>query len=116
MFTLHAHGHTHTDVEVTIKQLTLLKFSSGKKVEVIKKVAAQWKELGYLFDFDAAGDALDLIAKKHPFDPIACCTEMMKEWIMGRGRQPATWATLIALLKDAELYVLAKDLKEVVLQ
>ena len=78
-------------------------------------MAPQWKQFGYHFNFDDAGDALDLIERNHPLNAVACCTEMMREWLRGRGRQPATWATLIEMLKDAEYNVLAKDLKEAVL-
>ena len=45
-----------------------------------------------------------------------CCTEMMREWLEGRGRQPATWATLIDLLKDAEINGLAQQLGRMVLR
>ena len=39
---------------------------------------------------------------------------MMREWLEGRGRQPATWATLIDLLKDAEMNDLAQQVENIV--
>ena len=95
-------------------QLTLLKSSCGHKVEIIKTIASKWKKFGIHFDFDEQGHILDTIAEKYPRDPIGCCTEMMKTWLEGRGRQPVTWATLTELLKDNEYNDLAQQLEDVV--
>ncbi len=94
----------------------LLKTPSGKRVEIIKTIAPHWNKFGIYFDFDETGLTLDCIAKKHSFNPIDCCTQMMKEWLEGRGRQPATWATLIDLLKDAEMNDFAQQLEETLQQ
>ena len=80
-------------------------------MEVISTIAAKWKKFGIFLDFDETGQTLDCIAKDHPLDVEECCTAMMREWLQGRGRQPATWATLIDLLKDAKINVLAQQLE-----
>ena len=66
-------------------------------------------------DFDPTGHTIDLIGANHPLDPEACCTEMMQKWLGGRGRQPANWATLVRLLKNAGFSVLAGDVEQLVL-
>ena len=113
---MRAHTHTHTDKEPTLLQLTLLKSPSGKKLEIIRNIAPDWRQFGIHFDFDTAGHTLGLIASKHRDDPINCCTEMMGMWLKGRGRQPATWATLIDLLKNAEMNSLAQELETMVFE
>ena len=70
--------------------------------------------VGIHFDFDPIGYTIDLIGTHHPLDPEACCTEMMMKWLGGRGRQPANWATLVRVLRDAEFSVLAGDVEQVV--
>ena len=95
-------------------QLTLLKISTGKKIEIINTIAPKWKAFGIHFDFDEQGHTLDRIDNNHPNDATAGCTAMMKKWLEGEGRQPATWATLIELLKDAKYNDLAHQLEEVV--
>ncbi len=114
----HTHTHTHTgtqtEQEPSLLQLTLLKSPSGKRVEIIKTIAPDWNKFGIYFDFDKTGQTLKCIAKEHPFNPIDCCTHMMREWLEGRGRQPATWATLIDLLKDAEMNDLAQQVEKIV--
>ena len=80
-------------------------------MKIIETIATIWKDLGYLLDFDRTGHTVDRIAREHQLRPIDCCTEMLREWLQGRGRQPATWATLIDLLKDTDINNLAESLE-----
>ena len=105
------------DTQLTLMQLTYMVTPSGKKVRIIENIAAKWKEVGILFNFDPTGYTIDLIDVHnigHPSKPIACCTDMMKVWLGGRGRQPATWATLLEVLKNAEFNVLANEVEQLV--
>ena len=85
-------------------------------MEIIATVAAHWKDFGYLLDFDETGCTIDRIAREHQLRPIDCCAAMLREWLVGKGRQPATWATLIDLLKDADMNYLAQQLEMMVLR
>ena len=40
-------------------------------------------------------------------------TEILQEWLTGRGKQPVTWATLVEVLHDIELATLASDIETV---
>ena len=95
-------------------QLTYMVAPSGKEVRIIKNVSAKWKKVGTLFNFDPTGYTVDLIDSRHPSDPEAGCTDMMKVWLGGRGRQPATWATLVEVLKNAEFNTLADEVEQLV--
>ena len=103
-----------SDTRPTLLQLTHLVTHSGKTVRIIESIAAKWKVVGTHLDFDPTGNLLDVIGARHPLDPVACCTEMMQKWLGGRGRQPANWATLVRVLRDAEFSVLAGELEQVV--
>ena len=74
----------------------------GENVSVLKSIAPQWKNFGLLFDFDEAGETLDRIeCEMIHSGPVACCHKMFQHWLDGNGScQPATWGTLITLLKD----------------
>ena len=39
---------------------------------------------------------------------------MMKEWLRGSGRQPANWATLVAVLRNAGFSELAGQVEQLV--
>ena len=84
-------------------------------MEILATIAAHWQDFGYLLDFDETGRTIDRIAREHQLRPIDCCAAMLREWLEGRGRQPATWAMLIDLLKDADINDLAQQLQRMVL-
>ena len=75
-----------------------MKTPQGKKIEIIKSIAPQWKDLGTLLEFDDDGHTLELIETQHG-NPLACCRRMFRHWIAGNGK-PATWETLLELLDD----------------
>lgn len=92
-----------TGDRVTLTELQLLKTPSGKRVDVIECLASKWKEFGMLLDFDATGNALDIIERDHKiYGCTECCKAMFTLWLQGKGRQPVTWAALFELLKDFE--------------
>ena len=43
-------------------------------------------------------------------------TEILREWVTGRGKKPVTWKTLIIVLRDIELSTLASEIEVVKLK
>ena len=99
------------DTEPTLAKLSLLKSADGKKIQIIKRVAPSWRNLGILLDFDSNGTELAIIDKKHHGDPESCCQAMFQCWLNGSGRGPHTWRTLIELIKDCDMEVLAIEVE-----
>ena len=87
---------------------------SGKEVEIIRSISAKWMTVGVHFNFDRYGHMISLIDVHYPSDPEACCAEMMEKWVGGKGRQPANWATLVEVLRNAEFITLADEVKQLV--
>ena len=83
----------------------------GKKVNIIESVAAEWRKVGVLLDFDSVGNRLKIIASEERDRPEECCQSMFQYWLKGNGI-PATWSKLIRILKDSEFITLAKAVKE----
>ena len=102
------------DTQPTLLQLTYMVAPSGKEVRIIKNIAAKWKEVGALFNFDPTGYTIDLIDTHNQSKPMACCTDTMKVWLGGRGRKPISWATLVEVLRNAEFNVLADEVDQLV--
>ena len=106
-----------SDAKPTIKQLLVLETKSGKKIDLQTALAADWNHFGYFLEFDEDGRALDCIKQEcGRDDPKACYRQMMKEWIRGSGEQPASWRTLVRLLREFGDNVLAKDIEDAVAQ
>ena len=53
------------------------------------------------------------MAHKHSNDAERINMEILEEWLVGRGKQPVTWATLVEVLRDIELSILADDIEAV---
>ena len=54
-----------------------------------------------------------MIAHKHRENAEKINMEIFQEWLIGRGKQPVTWATLVEVLRDIELSTLAGDIEAV---
>ena len=55
----------YADTNPRIAQLMRLKTADGEKVEIIKSLTPQWRQLGLLMDFDKDGRTVDLIKAEH---------------------------------------------------
>ena len=97
-----------SDSKPTLAKLSSLKAS---KIQVIKRVAPRWYDLGSLLDFDDSGTELDIIKEKHRSDPVNCSRAMFQHWVKGNGRGPHTWRTLIELLEESDHKVLAGEIR-----
>lgn len=92
-----------------------MKMPQGKRVEIIKALAPKWKEFGLLLDFDPTGSELDIIDRDHGKEGcVECCTFMFSLWLQGRGKQPATWETLLELLENFHRPPLVKQIRSAI--
>jgi len=92
-------------------QLMRIKMSKGDKVEIIKTIAPDWKQVGYLMDLDPKGQNVRHIEAEHAHKlngPVICCQEMFRLWL---DSPHATWENLIELLIDSEHKELAEQVK-----
>ena len=53
------------------------------------------------------------IAHKHKNDAEQINSEIIQQWIAGRGKRPVTWETLTEVLRDSELTTLAGEIEAV---
>ena len=93
-------------------KLSLLKTQTGKKIKIIKKLSAYWKDLGYLLEFDDNGTEISVIEKMHRGDPDECCTAMFHYWLEGNGVKPHSWRKLIELIDDCDQQELADEIQD----
>ena len=100
-----------SDAKPTIKQLFILKTKSGGSIDIKTALAADWKGFGVYFDFDSDGSALNLIETECG-KPEACYQQMMMRWVSGSGEQPASWRTLVRLLREFGKNTLAQDIED----
>ena len=87
-----------------------MQHGKGEKLEIIKSLTPQWRQLGLLMDFDKDGRTVDFIEAEHQMKgQTVCCQEVFKLWLKGPD---ATRANLIELLIDCEQTALAEQVKD----
>ena len=91
----------------------LLKFTCTDKrvVNIPVEIATKYVQFGTFLLDDRTGSRVKNIAHKNLNDAERINTEILQEWLTGRGKQPVNWATLTDALRDIELSTLASEIK-----
>ena len=77
------------------------------------EIAIKYVKFGTFLLDDRNGSRVKIMAHKHLNDAEEINTEILQEWLTGRGRQPVTWTTLAEVLRDIELSALAGEIEAV---
>ena len=100
------------DTKPRIAQLMKLKTTGGDKVEIIKTLAPDWKEIGFLMDLDPNGQTVERIEAEHAHNgPVTCCREIFRAWLQ-LDSPNSTWGNLIELLIDSEHEELVEQVRD----
>ena len=100
----HAAGNTPTLHE-------LLNFpGQEKRINVPQEIGTKYKTFGTILLEDDSGARVDDIVQEYGERAEHINTEILQEWLTGRGKQPVTWAILVEVLHDIELSTLADDI------
>ena len=79
------------------------------KWKVLSSVAAKWRALADLLDFDPS--VTSAIGEKHNRDPELSCREIFSRWLTGETGSAPTWGDLLEALDDLNYKVLTDDLR-----
>lgn len=75
---------------------------------VIPRVAAYWKQLAFMLEFDLS--RVNIITQKGKEDPESCCHELLCEWLnTDYGTRPKNWTTLLIAIKQIKKLANACD-------
>lgn len=83
------------------------------KVNLAKKIGADYMMFGVLLLEDDTGEQISAIENELKCNAERINFRVLQLWVQGKGRQPVTWATLVAVLQDIGLVKLAKDIEAV---
>ena len=94
-------------------KLTLLKTPGGDKIRIIKTISPRWRDVGDLLEFDTTGAQVNIIHANNVSQGVeSCCRAMFQHWLEGNGTQPASWSTLLEVLRDSDFNNLAAQLEK----
>lgn len=97
-----------------LSELLNFECSNKEKVNISVEVGIKYVEFGsLLLPYDVTGAKVKNMAHRHHHDPEQIVTEILQEWLTGKGKQPVTWSTLVDVLHDIGLTTLADDISKV---
>ena len=82
-------------------------------VNLAKKIGADYMTFGILLLDDETGEQIAAIENEYKCNADRINLRVLQLWVQGKGRQPVTWATLVAVLQDTGLVKLANDVETI---
>ena len=92
-----------------------MKTQSGT-VNVVQQIGRYYSTLGPLLLKDITGAITAAIVSQYQLNADAINQAILTRWLVGQGKQPVSWSTLIDVLKDTGLSEMAKMIKEHLIQ
>ena len=84
-----------------------------RRINIPQEISTKYSQFGLLLLNDTTRAKVCNIEHKHLRNAEWINTEILQEWLEGRGKQPVSWRTLIEVLRDVELSKLAGDIEAV---
>ena len=99
------------DTKPSLQELLKFICTDGRVISVPVEIGTKYVQFGAFLLDDRNGSRVKVIAHKHLNDAEQISTEILQEWLIGSGKQPVTWATLVKVLRDIRLFTLADEIK-----
>ena len=77
------------------------------------ELATDYFEFGTFLLDDKNGSKVKIIAHNHLNNAKEINTEILQEWLTGKGKKPVTWATIVEVMRDIGHFTLARDIEAV---
>ena len=87
-----------------------------RKINISQEIGKDWKAFGFLLLEDRTRERVDALTHKHANDAEKITVAILEEWFAGSGRHPVSWKTLIDVLHNTGLSVLAGEIEAVKVQ
>ena len=76
------------------------------------EIGPEYKRFGTLLLKDKKGNKVKNIEVSERGDPVDITVEILRQWLIGKGRKPVTWQTLVTCLQATSLNALADNVKD----
>ena len=93
-------------------ELLNLKTSSGLTVNIVQRIGRFYSTLGPLLLNDHTGAITSAIVSEYRLNTDAINQNILTRWLQGQGKKPVAWSTLLNVLRDVGLSVLARLIQE----
>lgn len=99
----------------TLTDLYKYQKSTGAKkkvVKIIESIGCDYYHFGVCILNDADGNRVKTIEWFQRYDSERIVTDILNQWLKGKGRRPESWNTLLTCLRHIDLHTLADDIKK----
>ena len=96
----------------TIPLLQRFPTRSGGSIKIIQEIGINYHNLGIRLLNDGTCAVTNAIEAQYRPDVNRITETILQKWLQGPGREPKSWNTLITVLREIELKVLAQDIKD----
>ena len=110
---LSLHAACNPGTRPTLPELLRFPCTDGRVINIPEEIATKYVRFGTVLLNDSTGSRVKNIAHKNLNDPERINTEILQEWLTGRGKQPVTWVILVKVLHDTKLFTLASNIVDV---
>ena len=80
------------------------------KLNIPQSIGPHYETFGLLLLNDEQGEKIDAIVEANA-RAKEINVAILKKWLRGEGEQPVTWGTLVQVLKDSNLKIVAKEIE-----
>ena len=91
-------------------------YKSWFPINIPREIGSNYSQFGILLLNDHNGTKVSNIEDKHRGDAVQNNTEILREWVTGRGKHPVSWETLTEVLHNIGLGILASEIEVVKLK
>ena len=90
-------------------ELTLLRTTDGKRLNIIHTVATKWEDVATRLGISRNEIKFTRLRARHRDEEA--CHDIFRHWLQGGGCKPITWATLIECLEDTGFVEMSEMLR-----
>ena len=98
------------DTKPSLQELLRFVCTDGRPVNIPVEIGSKYLQFGIFLLDDSTGSRVMSMASRHHHNAEQINTEILHEWLIGSGKKPVTWETLVKVLRDIELSTLADEI------
>ena len=91
-------------------ELRRFKTQHGEVIDLVTAIGTGYKKFGTLILNDA--NLVENIELSCQYQVECIVQRILGDWLKGKGASPVTWNTLVTMLEESDLKVLASDIKQ----
>ena len=86
--------------------------ANGEKINIVERIGIHYEDFGICILKDDHGTKVSNIRQSQHYQVNSIVTEIVRDWLKGRGKRPETWAVFVDCLRVVQLNDLADTIEK----